>query len=655
MERDTLIKQLRMYGNVNDLSDRTDEQLLNMIRGYVKKGAHLQHSAEVCPYFIGVSAFENRQWIIGCQLRKGCNVTPLETKSWASECALHCFKQKNCEREDFTHCRFYSEAQKEAGAMKQKYICKCGKVFEKQRDSDTTGYRIGADYGKKHECFGCHFILPITEGYPDPKVVDYECRASKKINYQTTADLPRSRDGFHVGRIHTLDMDFIRKIWEFSRMLDGIESNSKEMDLRSALYGADGRYGLTIYVTKTKAGIAASSAISDKFFAGGSFRPGITAEQEKQLVMQQIRQSKLNANTSPAALTSPANDSVSNGVQSQRSIDQITVEINFYKEQTAQNIIEIGKRLIEAKQQLQHGEWLPWLRDKVDFTERSAQNFMKIAQEYSKTQPVSYLPYTKLLALLQVPDEDREEFLHETHLVDGQEKTVDEMSKRELQQAIKERDDALKNEKQARDQYLKAEKIAENLREENKEKFNNYLEVRDELTQANKNIRKWHDARQCDLQRITELETQIKQLESRPIDVAVREPSEAEKERLREEGAAAVISQAERTKQIYERRLNEVRSQLEEAKKEARNDMGLEPDEIVSAAASFRNSLDSIFDNFLLILRISPANSTDNVVRECVEYLRGMITDLEDSGAVSQNIALMDNDLELPPEDGMEG
>lgn len=47
-----------------------------------------------------------------------------------------------------------------------------------------------------------------------------------------------------------------------------------------------------------------------------------------------------------------------------RSITAITDEIIFYKNVGGQAVIEIGKRLIEAKAQLKHGEWLPWLSEK---------------------------------------------------------------------------------------------------------------------------------------------------------------------------------------------------------------------------------------------------------------------------------------------------
>ena len=38
--------------------------------------------------------------------------------------------------------------------------------------------------------------------------------------------------------------------------------------------------------------------------------------------------------------------------------------------------IEIGRRLVEAKEMLQHGEWLPWLEKETGFSTSSAQRYM---------------------------------------------------------------------------------------------------------------------------------------------------------------------------------------------------------------------------------------------------------------------------------------
>lgn len=129
---------------------------------------------------------------------------------------------------------------------------------------------------------------------------------------------------------------------------------------------------------------------------------------------------------------------------SERPIEVITEEINFYKVTACESIIEIGKRLIEAKALLQHGEWQSWLSEKVEFSETSAQNYMRLAKEYPNPHPVGVLGVSKALKLLALPPVEREEFLNEKHTVNGEEKTVEEMSKRELEKAIADKKEAEK-------------------------------------------------------------------------------------------------------------------------------------------------------------------------------------------------------------------
>lgn len=125
-------------------------------------------------------------------------------------------------------------------------------------------------------------------------------------------------------------------------------------------------------------------------------------------------------------------------------VDTLTAEINIYKQQTGACIVEIGRRLIRAKEILPHGQWAAWLAEKVEFSERTAQNFMRVAKEYANPQPVADLGLTKALLLLQVPENEREEFVAKPHETEGGEKTVAEMSRRELEKAIRERDEARK-------------------------------------------------------------------------------------------------------------------------------------------------------------------------------------------------------------------
>lgn len=127
-----------------------------------------------------------------------------------------------------------------------------------------------------------------------------------------------------------------------------------------------------------------------------------------------------------------------------RDIETITAEILEHKLQAGRSILRIGQCLIEAKETLSHGEWIPWLEERVEFSERAAQNFMRLAREYTNPHAVADLGARKALALLALPPAEREEFLTRAHVVDGQVKSVTDMTSRELEQAVKERDAALR-------------------------------------------------------------------------------------------------------------------------------------------------------------------------------------------------------------------
>lgn len=147
-----------------------------------------------------------------------------------------------------------------------------------------------------------------------------------------------------------------------------------------------------------------------------------------------------------------------------RDIDTVTGEIVTICKQ-AQTMalmyaIEIGRRLKEAKSLLPHGEWGNWLKERVEFSPSTAQNFMKIFDEYgteqislfgdkANTQTLGNLPYTKALRLLSLPAEEREEFV--------QEHNVEKMSSRELEKALKERDEANRRAKIAEEKAVAAE------------------------------------------------------------------------------------------------------------------------------------------------------------------------------------------------------
>ena len=64
------------------------------------------------------------------------------------------------------------------------------------------------------------------------------------------------------------------------------------------------------------------------------------------------------------------------------SIETLPAKIKFYLQKTAENVVEIGKRLILAKEMVEHGKWADWLEINFALKVRMAQRFMVIADRF---------------------------------------------------------------------------------------------------------------------------------------------------------------------------------------------------------------------------------------------------------------------------------
>ena len=63
-------------------------------------------------------------------------------------------------------------------------------------------------------------------------------------------------------------------------------------------------------------------------------------------------------------------------------VQQRTLEIKSLMRRTVQDIIEIGQKLTEVKARLGHGNFTQWLVREFEWQERSARNFMRVAEAF---------------------------------------------------------------------------------------------------------------------------------------------------------------------------------------------------------------------------------------------------------------------------------
>ena len=259
-----------------------------------------------------------------------------------------------------------------------------------------------------------------------------------------------------------------------------------------------------------------------------------------------------------------------------RGIEAITQEILDAKRRGGEAILTIGRCLTEAKQALPHGEWLPWLNERVEFSERTARNFMRLSREWSNRQALADLGAAKALTLLALPAEERESFIAENHVVGGEEKTVIDMTSRELEKAIRERKEAQEAAAKAQAEASAAEqaraKIAEDMKLLNA-RLSGAQEDREQAAQA-----------------VARREAQLAELKEKPVEVAVEPVVDQEAlEKARAEAVAGMqdkLDQAREAKKraedkqkIAEEALEQARLQLEEqAREEKKAALGADKD-----------------------------------------------------------------------------
>ncbi|WP_232482532.1 DUF3102 domain-containing protein [Bacillus thuringiensis] len=138
-------------------------------------------------------------------------------------------------------------------------------------------------------------------------------------------------------------------------------------------------------------------------------------------------------------------------------INVITAEIKSYQQIAGQSIFEIGRRLKYVKENdLVRGEFGGWLKNNFDMNKRTAQRFIQAFEQLGNTMTSSHLHSGKIFEIISLPQEiDRKQFIEEPHMIPstGEEKTVDEMTVRELREvkkALKEKDKLLHQETEKR-------------------------------------------------------------------------------------------------------------------------------------------------------------------------------------------------------------
>lgn len=203
-----------------------------------------------------------------------------------------------------------------------------------------------------------------------------------------------------------------------------------------------------------------------------------------------------------------------NDIQTQRTPDIIGAEIRGLTQQAKTMTlwfgIEIGRRLTEAKEMLEHGQWLPYLKEQTEFSQPSASRLMRLYDEYGAKQTslfgaelnystLNNLSISNALRLLAVPEDEREEF--------AAEHDVEHMSARELDELIKQRDEAEQRAAKAEEQVQQVIDGAAKADEQ-------YQKARQELHLLREKLENAEAQKSA-------AEKELTELRDRPVEVAV--------------------------------------------------------------------------------------------------------------------------------------
>lgn len=254
-----------------------------------------------------------------------------------------------------------------------------------------------------------------------------------------------------------------------------------------------------------------------------------------------------------------------------RTLDVIASEIKVIEKQTTQAVlagaIEIGKRLSEAKEKIDHGEWETWCDEHLNYSRAWASKLIKISEEYgdekspyfkaiSNVNTSSHLSISNALRLLQIPENEVEHFVEEHD--------VSEMKVKELEAEIKRLKDELdskelEKEDTENEAYIEAEELKAKLQAAEKEIEELRSHVAKEgvnTEEANKEAAKAEKALEKAKQQVQKLKAQLKEAE---------EIAEAE---IKERIAGAKKTIEEDAKRDAQRELNEAHAENERLQKQ---------------------------------------------------------------------------------------
>ena len=248
-------------------------------------------------------------------------------------------------------------------------------------------------------------------------------------------------------------------------------------------------------------------------------------------------------------------------IEYERTLPVIISEIKIIEQNTArvvlENGIQIGQRLQEAKEKVGHGGFGEWCRENLNYSQDTAQKFMRLAKEYggensllANTAMSRNFSISNALSLLKLPEEDREKFVEEHPVEDMTNKALEEeiqKLKRDKEQNIITINDLNEEIKKSKEEAGQALREAEGLKRQLQDAEakaaadpKELMDLRRQLTEAEDKA----DAAVADLEKAKEKEAKAKEKlkkekddRQKEIDAAIEKERQGIIDRVNEEAA----------------------------------------------------------------------------------------------------------------------
>lgn len=195
-----------------------------------------------------------------------------------------------------------------------------------------------------------------------------------------------------------------------------------------------------------------------------------------------------------------------NEIALSNNLSQIELEIQHHKQIAGQSIWEIGRRLNHVKEKdLVHGQFMEWLK-KIEFSQKVANQFMKVAKELPNSATSQNLGINALYLIATLPEEEKQEQIEK--IEQGDTPTVRELQ--EVKKKLKLKDQALeavKGELERTRLVKTTEKVIE--KEVIPDDYKATQELNKKLLAKNKEL---SDSEQAANERVQIIESQLKEL-----------------------------------------------------------------------------------------------------------------------------------------------